>query len=53
MGPDVELISRLQDGTPVAARQDNVLVTSFHPELTDDTRIHNMFLRMGRHERLD
>ena len=53
MGPDVELISRLQDGTPVAARQDNVLVTSFHPELTDDTRIHNMFLRMGRNERLD
>ena len=50
IGPDVELISSLNDGTPVAARQDNVLVTSFHPELTEDTRIHNMFLQMGRNE---
>ena len=48
MGPGVELISRLQDGTPVAARQQNVLVTSFHPELTEDSRFHNMFLQMGR-----
>ena len=48
MGPNVELISRLQDGTPVAARQDNVLVTSFHPELTEDSRFHSMFLQMGR-----
>lgn len=48
MGPGVELISSLKDGTPVAARQANVLVTSFHPELTEDTRIHNMFLQMGR-----
>ncbi len=50
IGPDVELISSLNDGTPVAARQDNVLVTSFHPELTEDTRIHNLFLQMGRNE---
>ncbi len=48
MGPDVELISSLNDGTPVAARQDNVMVTSFHPELTEDTRFHNMFLQMGQ-----
>lgn len=53
IGPDVELISSLNDGTPVAARQDNVLVTSFHPELTEDTRIHNMFLQMGRNEGSD
>ena len=51
MGPDVELISSLKDGTPVAARQANVLVTSFHPELTEDTRFHNMFLQMGRNRR--
>ena len=48
MGPSVELISRLRDGTPVAARQENVLVTSFHPELTNDTRFHNLFIQMGR-----
>ena len=53
MGPDVELISSLKDGTPVAARQANVLVTSFHPELTEDTRFHNMFLQMGRNRRAD
>ena len=48
MGPDVDLITQLANGTPVAARQGNVLVTSFHPELTEDSRFHNMFLEMGR-----
>ncbi len=48
MGPEVELVTQLENGTPVAARQGNVLVTSFHPELTDDARFHNMFLEMGR-----
>jgi len=37
-------ISRLADGTAVAARQDNLLVTAFHPELTEDTRFHQYFL---------
>lgn len=32
------------DGRIVAARQDNQLVTAFHPELDDDTRIHDYFL---------
>ena len=32
------------DGRIVAARQDNQLVTAFHPELDDDTRIHEFFL---------
>ena len=31
----------------VAAKQNNVLVLAFHPELTDDTRIHEYFLRMS------
>lgn len=53
MGPNVDLITSLQDGTPVAARQDNVLVTSFHPELTEDTRFHNLFLQMGDSRRAD
>ena len=45
-GPTVEVLARLQDGTPVAARQGNMLVTSFHPELTVDTRFHSYFLSM-------
>ena len=36
VGPGVEILARLEDGTIVAARQHNLLVTSFHPELTDD-----------------
>ena len=28
------------DGHPVAVRQDHILAVSFHPELTDDTRVH-------------
>ncbi len=35
------------DGKIVAARQGNQLVTAFHPELTDDTRIHEYFLNMA------
>ncbi|MCD8351029.1 MAG: pyridoxal 5'-phosphate synthase glutaminase subunit PdxT [Planctomycetaceae bacterium] len=33
-------------GLPVAVRQDNILATSFHPELTDDLRVHSYFLEM-------
>ena len=36
------------DGKAVAARQDNMLVTAFHPELTSDTRVHGYFLDMVR-----
>jgi pyridoxal 5'-phosphate synthase pdxT subunit len=43
VGPSVDVISRLDDGTIVAARQDNLLVTSFHPELTGDARFHRYF----------
>jgi 5'-phosphate synthase pdxT subunit len=39
-------ISTLADGAIVAARQRNMLATSFHPELTGDTRIHELFLSM-------
>ena len=44
VGPSVEILARLDDGTIVAARQERMLVTSFHPELTQDDRIHEMFL---------
>jgi 5'-phosphate synthase pdxT subunit len=36
------------DGHPVVARQANVLVAAFHPELTDDLRLHALFLSIGR-----
>jgi 5'-phosphate synthase pdxT subunit len=43
VGPDVSVLGRLTDGTIVAAQQGNLLVTSFHPELTEDGRIHRYF----------
>ena len=44
---DVETIASLDDGTVVAARQGNLLATSFHPELTPDVRFHRYFLSLG------
>lgn len=46
-GPEVQVLARLESGAIVAARQGNLLVTSFHPELTDDLRFHQYFLRMA------
>lgn len=43
-GDGVESIAQLQDGTTVAAKGENILVSAFHPELTDDTRLHEYFL---------
>jgi 5'-phosphate synthase pdxT subunit len=48
VGNGVEEVARLPDGTVVAARQDNVLATAFHPELSGDTRFHRYFLAMSR-----
>lgn len=45
-GKKVQVLATLPDGSPVAARQGHVLVTAFHPELTDDVRFHSLFLRM-------
>jgi 5'-phosphate synthase pdxT subunit len=41
-------IARLADGTPVAAVENKLLVTAFHPELTNDTRFHRYFLSLIR-----
>lgn len=41
---NVNVLARLDDGTIVAARQGKLLVTAFHPELTDDSRLHRYFL---------
>ncbi len=43
VGPGVEVLSEVQ-GKVVAARAENILVTAFHPELTEDTRFHEYFL---------
>jgi 5'-phosphate synthase pdxT subunit len=42
-GDDVEVLAEL-DGKPVLLRQGRFLVATFHPELTDDTRVHELFL---------
>lgn len=44
IGQGVEVLAQLPDGTPVAAREGNVIATAFHPELTDDDRFHAYFL---------
>jgi len=41
---EVEILAKLADGTTVAARQGKLLVSAFHPELTDDLRLHQYFL---------
>ncbi|MFZ6030729.1 MAG: pyridoxal 5'-phosphate synthase glutaminase subunit PdxT [Chloroflexota bacterium] len=45
--PPAEVLSRLTDGRIVAARQDHLLATSFHPELTGDDRFHRYFLTLA------
>ncbi|HEY92195.1 MAG TPA: pyridoxal 5'-phosphate synthase glutaminase subunit PdxT [Dehalococcoidia bacterium] len=45
---EVEVLARLADGTGVAARQGRLLVSAFHPELTNDLRFHEYFLDIGR-----
>lgn len=43
-GPDVSILSKLPDGTIVAAQEKHMLATSFHPELTADKRLHEYFV---------
>ena len=44
-GPEVEILAEV-DGHPVAAREGNLLVIAFHPELSGDDRLHRLFLDM-------
>lgn len=46
IAPEVESLAKLEDGTPVAVRSGRILATAFHPELTADTRMHELFLRL-------
>ena len=48
-GPDVEVLAEL-DGDPVLLREGRTIVAAFHPELTDDTRVHELFLQLVREE---
>jgi pyridoxal 5'-phosphate synthase pdxT subunit len=51
VGPGVEVLAE-HDGEPVLLRDGRFLVASFHPELTDDTRVHERFLELVREEDL-
>ena len=46
VGEDVDVLARLPDGRPVAVQESNLLATSFHPELTQDFRLHRYFLSL-------
>jgi 5'-phosphate synthase pdxT subunit len=48
-GPEVEVLAE-HDGRAVLAREGRILVASFHPELTGDTRVHERFLELVREE---
>ena len=45
VGKKVEILSEV-DGNIVAAKENNILVTSYHPELNDDLRVHEFFIEM-------
>ena len=47
VGASVKVLARLDDGRPVAVRQGKFLATAFHPELTGDDRIHQLFARIA------
>jgi pyridoxal 5'-phosphate synthase pdxT subunit len=49
IGPEVEVLAEL-DGEPVLLREGRFIVASFHPELTDDARVHERFLDLVREE---
>ena len=46
VGQDVDTLAHLPDGRPVAVQQKNLLATAFHPELSQDTRLHQYFLNL-------
>ena len=46
IGANVEILSKLEDGRVVGVRQGNLMGISFHPEVTGETRIHELFVSM-------
>jgi len=51
VGPNVEVLAEI-DGRPVLVRDGRFLVAAFHPELTDDTRLHQLFVESVREAQL-
>jgi len=47
-GATVDVLASLPDGSVAAAREGRLLATTFHPELTSDTRFHELFMSMAR-----
>ena len=52
IGKNVDILAITNDNSPVAIQSKNILGTTFHPELTDDLRIHKHFIRMGSNKNL-
>jgi 5'-phosphate synthase pdxT subunit len=48
IGAGVQALARLNDGRIVAARERNLMVTAFHPELSGDDRFHRFFLDLAQ-----
>ena len=46
VGERARVLATVRDGRPVAVREDQMLATSFHPELTEDSRVHELFVNM-------
>lgn len=46
-GPQVEILAE-RDGRPILVRQGKVMASTFHPELTNDTAIHEQFIKLAR-----
>ncbi|HAG55784.1 MAG TPA: pyridoxal 5'-phosphate synthase glutaminase subunit PdxT [Dehalococcoidia bacterium] len=53
VGDDVVKIASLDDGQAVAVKKGRVLASSFHPELTTDTRMHSLFVELAREGQID
>jgi 5'-phosphate synthase pdxT subunit len=49
-GNNAQIIARLADGTAVAAIQNKLLATAFHPELSDDDRFHRFFINLVQNQ---
>jgi pyridoxal 5'-phosphate synthase pdxT subunit len=47
VGPDVDVLARLDNGRVVAVRQRNILATAFHPELAGETRFHRLLATLA------
>ena len=51
VGEQVKVLAALSNGRTVAVRQGHMMATAFHPELTDDSRVHQLFVRIVEGEK--